>query len=122
MLNAAVDSNSYHASFCITETKGRTQGEVCWFNFYNEQVPHFLLVVLLLLTQYIFQIPRLPPLLICCFYVRCILQELVTSSSILLKVVCYLNSCGEDFSGGMFHFQDGEPANYVPMAGVSQSS
>ncbi|XP_010681358.2 uncharacterized protein LOC104896320 [Beta vulgaris subsp. vulgaris] len=31
--------------------------------------------------------------------------------------VCYLNSCGEDFSGGMFHFQDGEPANYVPMAG-----
>ncbi|KAH9625060.1 hypothetical protein KSS87_010550 [Heliosperma pusillum] len=24
---------------------------------------------------------------------------------------------GENFSGGIFHFQDGEPANYVPMAG-----
>lgn len=31
--------------------------------------------------------------------------------------VCYLNSYGQDFSGGMFHFQDGEPANYLPMAG-----
>ncbi|KAL2904869.1 2-oxoglutarate and iron-dependent oxygenase domain-containing protein 3, partial [Bienertia sinuspersici] len=31
--------------------------------------------------------------------------------------VCYLNNCGEDFSGGVFHFQDGEPANYVPKAG-----
>ncbi|XP_074309528.1 uncharacterized protein LOC141644017 [Silene latifolia] len=31
--------------------------------------------------------------------------------------VCYLNSYGENFSGGIFHFQDGEPANYVPMAG-----
>ncbi|CAO2830077.1 unnamed protein product [Amaranthus hypochondriacus] len=31
--------------------------------------------------------------------------------------VCYLNNYGEDFSGGMFHFQDGEPENYVPMAG-----
>ncbi|KNA15499.1 hypothetical protein SOVF_097740 [Spinacia oleracea] len=31
--------------------------------------------------------------------------------------VCYLNSYGQDFTGGMFHFQDGEPANYLPMAG-----
>ncbi|KAL9226020.1 hypothetical protein vseg_001876 [Gypsophila vaccaria] len=31
--------------------------------------------------------------------------------------VCYLNSYEENFSGGVFHFQDGEPANYEPMAG-----
>ncbi|XP_021772255.1 uncharacterized protein LOC110736328 [Chenopodium quinoa] len=31
--------------------------------------------------------------------------------------VCYLNSYGQDFSGGVFHFQDGEPTNYLPMAG-----
>ncbi|KAK1412099.1 hypothetical protein QVD17_33084 [Tagetes erecta] len=31
--------------------------------------------------------------------------------------VCYLNSYGVDFSGGLFHFQDGEPATFVPMAG-----
>ncbi|XP_051116440.1 uncharacterized protein LOC127241433 isoform X1 [Andrographis paniculata] len=32
-------------------------------------------------------------------------------------VVCYLNSHGVDFNGGLFHFQDGEPSTVVPMAG-----
>ena len=32
--------------------------------------------------------------------------------------MCYLNSYGKDFKGGLFHFQDGEPATLVPMAGV----
>ncbi|KAJ7942820.1 2-oxoglutarate (2OG) and Fe(II)-dependent oxygenase superfamily protein [Quillaja saponaria] len=31
--------------------------------------------------------------------------------------VCYLNSCGRDFNGGFFHFQDGEPTTVMPMAG-----
>ncbi|KAK3003235.1 hypothetical protein RJ639_018950, partial [Escallonia herrerae] len=31
--------------------------------------------------------------------------------------VCYLNSYGADFSGGLFQFQDGEPTTIVPMAG-----
>ncbi|XXG40857.1 hypothetical protein AAC387_Pa01g1469 [Persea americana] len=31
--------------------------------------------------------------------------------------VCYLNSHGLEFEGGMFHFQDGDPATIVPMAG-----
>ncbi|XP_076953611.1 uncharacterized protein LOC143627736 [Bidens hawaiensis] len=31
--------------------------------------------------------------------------------------VCYLNSYGVEFGGGLFHFQDGEPATFVPMAG-----
>ncbi|CAK9176621.1 unnamed protein product [Ilex paraguariensis] len=31
--------------------------------------------------------------------------------------VCYLNSYEVDFSGGLFHFQDGEPTTIVPMAG-----
>ncbi|KAI3818366.1 hypothetical protein L1987_12171 [Smallanthus sonchifolius] len=31
--------------------------------------------------------------------------------------VCYLNSYGVDFGGGLFHFQDGEPTTFVPMAG-----
>ncbi|KAF7808505.1 Prolyl 3-hydroxylase 1 [Senna tora] len=31
--------------------------------------------------------------------------------------VCYLNSYGRDFSGGLFHFQDGEPTSIMPMAG-----
>ncbi|XP_071735743.1 uncharacterized protein [Rutidosis leptorrhynchoides] len=31
--------------------------------------------------------------------------------------VCYLNSYGVDFGGGLFHFQDGEPSTFVPMAG-----
>ncbi|KDP38171.1 hypothetical protein JCGZ_04814 [Jatropha curcas] len=31
--------------------------------------------------------------------------------------VCYLNSYDEDFKGGLFHFQDGEPTTVVPMAG-----
>ncbi|KAJ4848926.1 hypothetical protein Tsubulata_036674 [Turnera subulata] len=31
--------------------------------------------------------------------------------------VCYLNSYGKDFKGGLFHFQDGEPTTVVPMAG-----
>jgi len=38
-----------------------------------------------------------------------------------MKAVCYLNSFEEDFRGGIFHFQDGEPANFVPMSGVSES-
>ncbi|CAI9096877.1 OLC1v1033118C1 [Oldenlandia corymbosa var. corymbosa] len=32
-------------------------------------------------------------------------------------VVCYLNSYEEDFRGGLFRFQDGEPSTIVPMAG-----
>jgi len=35
------------------------------------------------------------------------------------KVVCYLNTCGKDFNGGLFHFQDGEPATIMPASGVS---
>ncbi|XP_042500552.1 uncharacterized protein LOC122078583 isoform X2 [Macadamia integrifolia] len=31
--------------------------------------------------------------------------------------VCYLNSHGKDFIGGLFHFQDGEPTTVVPVAG-----
>ncbi|KAL8229893.1 hypothetical protein R6Q57_014793 [Mikania cordata] len=31
--------------------------------------------------------------------------------------VCYLNSYGADFGGGLFHFQDGEPTTFSPMAG-----
>ncbi|KAI3467956.1 hypothetical protein Pfo_024619 [Paulownia fortunei] len=31
--------------------------------------------------------------------------------------VCYLNSYEVDFSGGLFHFQDGEPSTIAPMAG-----
>ncbi|KAG2701743.1 hypothetical protein I3760_06G058200 [Carya illinoinensis] len=31
--------------------------------------------------------------------------------------VCYLNSFGKDFKGGLFHFQDGEPRTIEPLAG-----
>ncbi|XP_030508537.2 uncharacterized protein LOC115723240 isoform X3 [Cannabis sativa] len=31
--------------------------------------------------------------------------------------VCYLNNYGDDFSGGLFHFQDGEPQAIVPLRG-----
>ncbi|XP_010534179.1 PREDICTED: uncharacterized protein LOC104809799 [Tarenaya hassleriana] len=31
--------------------------------------------------------------------------------------VCYLNSYGKDFNGGLFHFQSGEPATFAPSAG-----
>lgn len=31
--------------------------------------------------------------------------------------MCYLNSYGVDFRGGLFHFQDGEPATFIPMTG-----
>ncbi|XP_057495897.1 uncharacterized protein LOC130780901 isoform X1 [Actinidia eriantha] len=31
--------------------------------------------------------------------------------------VCYLNTYGEDFKGGLFHFQDGEPPTVAPMVG-----
>lgn len=31
--------------------------------------------------------------------------------------VCYLNSYGRDFKGGLFHFKDGEPTTIEPMAG-----
>lgn len=37
------------------------------------------------------------------------------------KAVCYLNSYGKDFEGGLFHFQDGEPKTIAPMVGVSAS-
>ncbi|KAK7359508.1 hypothetical protein VNO77_01469 [Canavalia gladiata] len=33
------------------------------------------------------------------------------------SAVCYLNTYGNDFSGGLFHFQDGEPASIMPKAG-----
>ncbi|KAJ0037551.1 hypothetical protein Pint_22495 [Pistacia integerrima] len=33
--------------------------------------------------------------------------------------VCYLNSYGKDFEGGLFNFQEGEPKTFAPMAGVS---
>ncbi|KAH7656595.1 Procollagen-proline 3-dioxygenase protein [Dioscorea alata] len=31
--------------------------------------------------------------------------------------VCYLNSHGKDFKGGVFHFKDGEPASIFPVVG-----
>ncbi|XP_015868023.3 uncharacterized protein LOC107405477 isoform X1 [Ziziphus jujuba] len=31
--------------------------------------------------------------------------------------VCYLNSYNNDFKGGLFHFQDGEPTTVVPLGG-----
>ncbi|KAF3944520.1 hypothetical protein CMV_029021 [Castanea mollissima] len=31
--------------------------------------------------------------------------------------VCYLNSYGGDFKGGLFHFKDGEPTTIKPLAG-----
>lgn len=31
--------------------------------------------------------------------------------------VCYLNSYGNDFKGGLFHFQDGDPTTIEPLAG-----
>ncbi|XP_068659759.1 uncharacterized protein [Aristolochia californica] len=34
--------------------------------------------------------------------------------------VCYLNSHGRDFKGGLFHFQDAEPATVVPVAGITE--
>lgn len=36
-----------------------------------------------------------------------------------MKAVCYLNSYGIDFEGGVFHFQHGKPASVAPMTGVS---
>ncbi|ONI31894.1 hypothetical protein PRUPE_1G337400 [Prunus persica] len=33
--------------------------------------------------------------------------------------VCYLNSYGNDFRGGLFHFQDGDPATIVPSGGIT---
>ncbi|KAF5750072.1 hypothetical protein HS088_TW03G00404 [Tripterygium wilfordii] len=33
------------------------------------------------------------------------------------KAVCYLNTYGEDFKGGLFHFQDREPETIMPSAG-----
>ncbi|KAK9750481.1 hypothetical protein RND81_02G200400 [Saponaria officinalis] len=53
------------------------------------------------------------------YYYSCLyaFQSLVIFSNVYVKAVCYLNSYEEDFSGGIFHFQDGEPANYEPMAG-----
>ncbi|CAN4113896.1 unnamed protein product [Withania somnifera] len=34
--------------------------------------------------------------------------------------VCYLNSYDADFKGDIFHFRDGEPADIVPMAGITE--
>ncbi|KAJ8760435.1 hypothetical protein K2173_015102 [Erythroxylum novogranatense] len=31
--------------------------------------------------------------------------------------VCYLNTYGKDFKGGLLHFQNGEPTTVIPMAG-----
>lgn len=39
---------------------------------------------------------------------------------LIVKAVCYLNSYKNDFDGGLFHFQDGEPKTVVPLGGVSQ--
>lgn len=43
-------------------------------------------------------------------------------STILLvnhaQAVCYLNTYEQDFHGGLFHFQDGEPATVVPTMGT----
>ncbi|KAK8472337.1 hypothetical protein PHAVU_002G181600 [Phaseolus vulgaris] len=36
------------------------------------------------------------------------------------SAVCYLNTYGKDFSGGIFHFQDGEPTSIVPKAGITE--
>ncbi|XP_049936004.1 uncharacterized protein LOC116262437 isoform X2 [Nymphaea colorata] len=33
--------------------------------------------------------------------------------------VCYLNTCNKDFMGGIFHFQEGEPNNILPTAGIT---
>ncbi|XP_027919896.1 uncharacterized protein LOC114178277 isoform X2 [Vigna unguiculata] len=33
------------------------------------------------------------------------------------SAVCYLNTYGKDFTGGVFHFQDGEPKSIMPKAG-----
>ncbi|XP_062113238.1 uncharacterized protein LOC133824372 [Humulus lupulus] len=33
------------------------------------------------------------------------------------SAVCYLNNYEDDFSGGLFHFQDGEPQTIVPLRG-----
>ncbi|KAF4368460.1 hypothetical protein F8388_018584 [Cannabis sativa] len=33
------------------------------------------------------------------------------------SAVCYLNNYGDDFSGGLFHFQNGEPQTIVPLRG-----
>lgn len=38
-----------------------------------------------------------------------------------LKAVCYLNSYGKEFKGGLFRFQSGEPETVAPSAGVSFS-
>lgn len=75
-----------------------------------------------------------------CVYSKCLLSSFVVTIKIntlivklcdcyslnififsMFKAVCYLNSYGVDFGGGLFHFQDGEPTTFVPMAGVSCS-
>lgn len=38
---------------------------------------------------------------------------------VVIKAVCYLNSHGKSFRGGLFHFKDGELPTVVPSAGVS---
>lgn len=52
----------------------------------------------------------------------CFLVKYMTShschASVVEKVVCYLNSYGKDFEGGLFNFQDGEPKTFAPTAGV----
>lgn len=49
------------------------------------------------------------------------LLSFLTTFYFLIKAVCYLNSHGKDFEGGLFHFKAGEPSSVVPVAGVSNS-
>jgi len=46
----------------------------------------------------------------------------LTDFYLLIKAVCYLNSHGKDFKGGLFQFKDGDPSSVVPVAGVSNSA
>ncbi|CAL1408479.1 unnamed protein product [Linum trigynum] len=34
------------------------------------------------------------------------------------SAICYLNTYGQDFKGGLFHFRDGHPNTLVPAAGA----
>lgn len=35
-----------------------------------------------------------------------------------MQAVCYLNTYNENFHGGLFHFQEGEPSTIIPNMGV----
>ncbi|KAL5995518.1 hypothetical protein ACLOJK_025581 [Asimina triloba] len=47
----------------------------------------------------------------------CPAQAARVELELLLSAVCYLNSFGVEFEGGLFHFHDGDPTTIVPMAG-----